>query len=176
MSVSEEILRALDQGVSFIQEVDNLKYLPYKMLWGTGVREYRRSSVYNSLSQTVKKRLVKKRIKNDQVYLALTELGRKVLEKRGKKRLDLNLNKSEGGWDGLYRLIFFDIPEKDRLIRDTLRAELKKIGASPWQKSVWVTKENITQQVYNFILENNLEDCLAIVEVKEIYNPRLKNC
>jgi DNA-binding transcriptional regulator PaaX len=70
--------------------------------------------------------------------------------------------------------VFFDIPERDRLIRDTLRSALQSIGALPWQRSVWVTKANITSELNEFIEENSLSDFLSVLEVKEIYSPKLK--
>lgn len=43
-----------------------------------------------------------------------------------------------------------------------------------WQKSVWVTKENITGKLNKFIEANKLEDFLAVLEVREINNLKLK--
>lgn len=41
-------------------------------------------------------------------------------------------------WDGKWRLIIFDIPEMSRRDRDFLRRELKWIGFTELQKSVWI--------------------------------------
>ena len=40
-------------------------------------------------------------------------------------------------WDGLWHLIIFDIPEKDRVFRDSLRRKLRNIGFYQLQKSVF---------------------------------------
>ncbi len=120
----------------------------------------------------VKAGLVKKVHHKEQVYLALTELGEGWLEKKS-RRVSLKLSPKQQKWDGLYRFVLFDIPEKDRLLRDTLRKALQAAGAVCWQKSVWVTKENITRELGDFIDQNGLEDYCSVLEVKEIYSPKL---
>ena len=86
----------------------------------------------------------------------------------------MNLVNVGDKWDGLYRFIFFDIPEDQRKVRRALRQALRGAKAVLWQRSVWVTKQNITQPFNSFIIENNLSDFVDIVEVKEIYNVKLK--
>lgn len=41
-------------------------------------------------------------------------------------------------WDGKWRIVMFDIPEKYRAKRDELRSFLKRIGFERLQQSVWV--------------------------------------
>jgi len=41
-------------------------------------------------------------------------------------------------WDGRWRIIFFDIPEKKKEKRNYLRSVIKVIGFKEFQKSVWV--------------------------------------
>lgn len=60
-------------------------------------------------------------------YASYTNLfGSKIKIKRPKK------------WDGLWRLVLFDIPEKKRAFRDILRDHLKKIGFRELQQSVFI--------------------------------------
>lgn len=42
-------------------------------------------------------------------------------------------------WDGIWRIIFFDIPESRKWERGCFRTRLEKIGCYPLQKSVFVT-------------------------------------
>src|SRR3989344_4774734 len=41
-------------------------------------------------------------------------------------------------WDGLWRIVMFDIPEKKRAFRDILRSHLKTIGFIELQRSVFI--------------------------------------
>ena len=71
-----------------------------------------------------------------ELRLVLTENGkRKVLQYR------LNEMKIEKTpkWDGLFRIVIFDIPEKKKVARETLRKKLKELEFQQLQKSVFVT-------------------------------------
>ncbi|OHA60815.1 MAG: CRISPR-associated endonuclease Cas2 [Candidatus Vogelbacteria bacterium RIFOXYD1_FULL_51_18] len=66
-----------------------------------------------------------------------------VLTERGRERtLSFQLDTMEiphpVRWDGLWRIVFFDIPEKFRERRDAFRNFLKQLGFIEIQKSVWV--------------------------------------
>jgi phenylacetic acid degradation operon negative regulatory protein len=173
MSISLKLLKAVSLGTEIFVQIDDLKYLPYKLMWGSSLQGYKRRSTQAALSNLVKRGLVKKIKNNEEIYLAITKIGEEWLEKKEHKK-SFTLNPSGSAWDGFYRFVLFDIPEKDRAIRDTLRKALKDLGAVNWQKSVWVTKENITSQMGEFIDETGLEDYCTVLEVKQIYNPKLQ--
>ena len=55
-----------------------------------------------------------------------------------KFKLDEMIIKKPKRWDGKWRVVIFDIPEKFRLGRDYLRNKLKELGFYQMQKSAWV--------------------------------------
>lgn len=55
-------------------------------------------------------------------------------------------------WDGKWRIILFDIPEKRRKIRDALRHHLRQLGCYEFQKSVFVHPFECRDQI-DFIIE-----------------------
>ncbi len=173
MSLSEKIIKSLEISSDLLLEIDGLKYLPYRMMWGIDLQGYRRRSVQSILSRLVKDGLVKKRRNQVQVYLALTQLASNFTAKK-KRQTRLSLTSSAKGWDGLYRVVIFDIPERDRFLRDALRMALKDIRAVQWQRSVWVTKEAVTGELNDFFGANNLEDYCSVLEVKDVYNLKMK--
>ena len=67
------------------------------------------------------------------------------LSDKGKKKglaafieAEMRLYKNdELSWDGVWRLVFFDKPEKKRQFRDYLRRVLKTVGFREFQKSIW---------------------------------------
>ena len=66
-----------------------------------------------------------------------------ILSRGGKiKSLKYDLDKLKikkpGKWDGLWRLVIFDIPENKKKARDALSKKMKIIGLKPLQKSVFV--------------------------------------
>lgn len=73
----------------------------------------------------------------------ITEKGkRKILEFRLR-----DLAVKTGKWDGVWRLVFFDVAEVERGKRDSLRKYLKQIGLKQMQESVWVSPWDIRDKV-----------------------------
>ncbi len=68
-------------------------------------------------------------------YLRITPAGRKVLAFEQAK---VALKNQKKKWDGRWRMVAFDIPERRRAIRSRLRAVMQEIGFVRLQDSVWV--------------------------------------
>ena len=68
-------------------------------------------------------------------YLRLTPDGSRLL--RQLEYADFKLIKPKR-WDGKWRVLIFDIPEKNRLLRNKVRTTLISIGFIRLQDSVWV--------------------------------------
>jgi len=46
-------------------------------------------------------------------------------------------------WDGVWRILSYEIPEKKRELRDRLRREVASWGLGPWHRSFWLTPHPI---------------------------------
>ena len=55
-------------------------------------------------------------------------------------------------WDGKWRIIIFDIPEKRRSVRDSLRSHLRQLGFYELQKSVFVHPYPC-DDIFDFLVE-----------------------
>ncbi len=80
-----------------------------------------------------------------------------ILSENGKqKALRFNIDKLEikkpTNWDGKWRIVMFDVPEKLRRLRDSLRLHLREIGLIELQKSVFVFPYPCSKEI-EFILE-----------------------
>lgn len=61
--------------------------------------------------------------------------------------------KIEGGkWDGKWRMVVFDIPERIRAGRTALREKIRKLGFYELQKSVWIFPYKCKDEI-DFIVE-----------------------
>jgi DNA-binding transcriptional regulator PaaX len=67
--------------------------------------------------------------------IRLTKAGRVFL--RRLKFEDLTITKP-ASWDGHWRLVFFDIPEEDRLRRNQFDRQLRQLGFQMLQRSIWI--------------------------------------
>jgi len=65
-----------------------------------------------------------------------------ILERGRKKLLSYNLDsleiKKPKRWDGIWRIVIFDIPEDEKIARNALRLKLKELGFYQLQKSVFI--------------------------------------
>lgn len=73
--------------------------------------------------------------RNKQLYIALTEEGRK---RAGKYLIDDLEIKKPKKWDKRWQIVIFDIPNLTNSKRAALRGKLKELGFYKVQKSVWV--------------------------------------
>lgn len=78
-------------------------------------------------------------------------------------------------WDGRWRMIVFDIPEKKRKYRDYLRQMLKTLGFKELQKSTWVTPYPIPDFLKELLWEERMKNFTRFITIKEIdYDKDLK--
>ncbi|PIQ69527.1 MAG: CRISPR-associated endonuclease Cas2 [Candidatus Tagabacteria bacterium CG_4_10_14_0_2_um_filter_40_13] len=80
-----------------------------------------------------------------------------ILTKNGKdKALTFKLDEMKinqpSKWDGQWRIVLFDIPEKQRKIRDAFRYHLKQLGFYEFQKSVFVHPYDCEDEI-NYLIE-----------------------
>jgi len=68
-------------------------------------------------------------------FLRLTVKGRKKLQQL--ERRDYKLVKPKR-WDKKWRILIFDIPERQRILRTQIRRTILSVGFMKLQKSVWV--------------------------------------
>lgn len=68
-------------------------------------------------------------------FLRLTPAGRAAFEFEQAK---VTLKNQKKKWDGRWRMVVFDIPERRRAVRLRLRAVMNEIGFVRLQDSVWV--------------------------------------
>ena len=170
MSIIETILKNLSDG-QIGESIATYLKSPYKMLYGDLEKVYKAKSIEKALIRAEKKNWLKRIVNQDEVYLSLTPLGKKQLDEYSKK---LILNKKNKPWDGKFRIVLFDIPEKNRPIRDELRNRLKEFGFVGWQQSVWVTKQDVTKEFREFIRRNKLQEYILVIETTDLANPMLE--
>jgi CRISPR-associated endonuclease Cas2 len=79
-----------------------------------------------------------------QLYISLTEDGKKRVRENQIDYLEI---KKPLSWDHRWRVLIFDIKEKQRLKREALRGKLKDLGLFKLQDSVWVCPYDFQKEV-----------------------------
>jgi DNA-binding transcriptional regulator PaaX len=101
------------------------------------------------------------------ISLVLSEEGKKKILIYNVETLKL---KRQDKWDGYWRVLIFDIPEKLKLVRKFLSKKLKEIGMYQLQKSVYVYPFECKDEL-DFIIEYfGLRPYVRFALVKEIDN------
>lgn len=159
-AITEEILELLYDLVA----------RPHRIVYGYFPEEYSRNSIQVALKRLENKGFIEKGMKEDEVCVQLSELGVKELERRRKKRREefTPKLKNKGKWDGIWRMVIFDIPEKNKKVRKALRKTLRILEFYPLQKSVWVSKSNYTKELRKWVKDLELTNYIRVVETKSL--------
>ena len=98
-------------------------------------RRYKRRKVSDAFRRLQKQGCIDIGKRNHQIYIRLTEKGKKMA---GWLQIDdLKINRPQK-WDGKWRMVIFDISQLKKIHREAFRGKLKELGFCPLQKSVWI--------------------------------------
>ncbi|RJQ30873.1 hypothetical protein C4572_03295 [Candidatus Parcubacteria bacterium] len=129
-----------------------------------------RRKLLRSVDNMKKKKLVKIYQKNDRDIVEITELGRKKILSYDLQKIKLTRPKK---WDGYWRIIIFDIPEKNKKARMALSLKLNEMELYPLQKSVFVCPFECKNEI-DFVAEFfRVKKCIKHILAKEIENDEL---
>lgn len=75
-------------------------------------------------------------------------------------------------WDGKWRVISYEIPEKKREIRDRLRREMQGWGLGPWHRSFWLTPHPIISTLKSLTSQKEEEHYIQAFEADHSFGDR----
>ncbi len=67
-------------------------------------------------------------------------------------------------WDGKFRILSYEIPEKKRSLRDALRREVTGWGLGPWHRSFWITPHPIIPELKSLMSKDELQEYVQAFE------------
>ena len=170
LSVAEYILLGLAElGTGLVES-----FLPKKYLQSTFTRELlgldsvSRDNIYHELYRLKARGLVVPSRDHDN-SVKLTADGKRLV-----RRIGLKLSPTKKS-DGVWHVVIFDIPERLRKKRDTLRYELRNLGFKKLQESVWISREPITEEFYEFLKDHFLLSHTIVLKVVDAtHNEKIK--
>lgn len=99
--------------------------------------------------------------------IVLTEKGKKIALRYNTEKIKI---KKPLRWDKKWRIIIFDIPEKNRSARDIFRDKLKTLNFYELQKSVFVHPYNCVEEL-NFLVEfYGIRNNVYLIEATRLSN------
>ncbi len=153
--VTNLLLLALEKAVDGYVAFDDFVNNP--MLGG----EYLKKSELSLALKRLRENGFVELIDDKQMAFRLTDTGKD-------RALWLKMKDTNEPWDGKWRLVIWDVPEKRRIARDLLRYKLKQLGFQCFQKSVWGCKKNCTKELRSFIKKVGIEDWVMVLETDNI--------
>jgi phenylacetic acid degradation operon negative regulatory protein len=72
-------------------------------------------------------------------------------------------------WDGVWRIISYEIPESKRHLRDSLRREMRGWGLGPWHRSFWVTTHPIIPALRDLVYGREEEQYIQSFESTHMF-------
>ncbi len=72
-------------------------------------------------------------------------------------------------WDGIFRILSYEIPEKKRELRDKLRREVASWGLGPWHRSFWITPHPIIPSLRRLVSEREEEVYIQAFESTHVF-------
>ncbi|MBI2356195.1 MAG: hypothetical protein HYV13_03270 [Candidatus Doudnabacteria bacterium] len=110
----------------------------------TGRKGYRKQQIRRAFDYARKSQMIEIKKTPSGYAVMLTEKGK---ERMAKFRLgELELAKPKK-WDGKWRVVIFDIPERYKLSRLVFAKKLKELGLAQMQKSVWVWPYDLQDEI-----------------------------
>lgn len=130
----------------------------------------KRESLYKTIYDLEKRGLIKTYKNKNERNIVLTREGKK---KSASIRLfikmaDIFIGPQKSAWDGRWRIIIFDIPEKYRKMRDELRAHLEILNFFQLQKSVWVHPLPIPKDFFTDFINPTLRSYIRLIVADSI--------
>lgn len=75
-------------------------------------------------------------------------------------------------WDGKWRVLSYEIPEKKRELRDKLRRKVESWGLGPWHRSFWLTPHPIINSLRDLIRYKEEQAYVQAFEADHVFGIR----
>jgi phenylacetic acid degradation operon negative regulatory protein len=150
--------------LDFVEEVNDpfrLMENYYRRAYGFVPGRFTKSHYLKMVWKNINKKYIKKE-KN--CKFIITGKGLKKIQNRYP-----SLYLKNKKWDGRWRLVIFDISEKHRVVRDTLRKTLKLSGFLPIQKSVWISQTDLSPELRSYLMDESMDKEIIIIETKKLF-------
>ncbi len=165
-SLSDWLLLGIAGFLDFLDEIKDpggiIKNY-YETFYGGVPIRFRKATISSIISQSLKNKRLKRVIKKRKIYYFLSENTREELIK---KYPLLSIKNRQ--WDKKWRIVVFDIEEKERKTRNFLRRQLKLMGFGQLQKSVWLSPYDFLPELKRLISSYQLQNKVILIETKKL--------
>jgi DNA-binding transcriptional regulator PaaX len=144
------------QTLKILKTVSQQPGIPASQLFEPFSRSIDYKSFYNTLYRLMQQKLLDRKDTNQGMCLWINEDGIKLI------------NRFHPEKDGVWKLVIFDIPEKQKYVRVVLRAKLKALHFKKWQNSIWVSPYKLDDEIEAELSELAKKFFVRLIKTKEI--------
>lgn len=148
--------------LSVLKDLGEMMPMPFETPY-SWIRRYSgvpRKKYRDTVYQMEKRGIVESSKKSAGKFLQLTRRGElELLLFKG-----IKIKKNEK-WDGKWRVIMFDIPERARKLRDRFRWLLKRNGYQKIQQSVFINPRPLNKEAVEYLKKSGLMKYIRILRV-----------
>jgi DNA-binding transcriptional regulator PaaX len=168
--VQKKILLVLLGGVALGLSNNPRQYFRTFMQIKKDWRKISKYSLDRSISKLADEKLLEEKTASDgSIKLVLTDKGRKQAKRLSLLGSSINFKKPEK-WDGKWRIVLFDIPEKSRVFRDILREHLRNLKFYKLQYSVFVSPYPFEKQILELVEVYSAQPYVRVITALKIDN------
>lgn len=148
--ITKSILKGILLGGMFIIAASSPRFIPAILPKISKYLKYKiktkkdKNTFYSIFHRLKQQDFIQFENKNGQIYISLTKEGK---SKAGKYQIDDLEIKTPSKWDEKWRILIFDIKDKQKLKREALRGKIKQLGLFQLQKSVWVYPYDFEKEI-----------------------------
>jgi len=167
LRVRDYVLMTAATAGEFLEDVRLVGDLIPKMMeirYGFVPPNYKRASYFSSVSKLLSTGEIKRKTDSKgNVFLELTARG----ESKFKRKFPI-LSLQKGEWDETFMIVVFDISEKERKKRDTLRRKLRELGFGMMQESVWISPYHFEDDFREFLETRDLASEVFVLRAQAL--------
>jgi DNA-binding transcriptional regulator PaaX len=142
--------------LKILKQVSQNPGIPAQALFDSYSRGISYKDFYNTLYRMQQQGLIHRRQQGSRLMLEITADGERLLARFHPER------------DGIWKLVIFDIPEKQKYVRVVLRAKLKSLHFKKWQNSIWISPYKLDEEIEAELGELAKKFFVRLIKTREI--------
>lgn len=142
--------------LNILSKISEKNHISGKVLYEQFKDKISYKDFYNTIFRLAEQELILKEDDIGELLLKITPDGKKLLVRSNPEK------------DGIWKLVIFDIPEKQKYVRTVLRAKLKALHFKKWQNSIWISPYRIDEEIETELKELGKKFFIRLIKSTEI--------
>lgn len=153
-----------------IKDPFSIQETGYRNIYGWVPRRWQKHHFQRAVGRLLKTGDIEKTTRSGEPIIRMTSQG------RGKWVREFPLFElSQKPWDNLWRIVSFDIPEKLKSRRNSLREKIERLGMGKLQESLYISPFDFAVDLQEFVEDHGLADFVDVFEARHTFGEDSKS-